>query len=1319
MFTSLSTLPVLLRSRASLRPESIAVSSGDEHLTFRQLADRSAELAAYLQSLGVTADDFVGIFMDPSIDLMIGVWGALSAGAAYLPLSPEYPAERLKYMIADSGTKVVLADAALRSRLMELAPADVTIVEVDDAREYAGVANPSDAAGPDNLAYTIYTSGSTGKPKGVMIEHRSIVNQLQWLANTHGLDERTTILQKTPLSFDAAQWEILAPACGTRVVMSAPGAYRDPEQLLELILGHGVTTLQGVPTLLQALVDTDELHRCTSLTRIFSGGEVLPKKLAAQLLDTLPGCTLINLYGPSECTINASSFVVERDSTLAGAPSIPIGTPAHGVTFYIFDDKGAPAAVGEIGELHIGGVQVARGYVRRPDLTAERFVENPLAGDGGPDRLYRTGDLARWNADGTVEFVGRRDNQVKLRGYRVELDEIRAAVELHEWVKRAEVVIRDDPRTGANLVVFTEVDAKEAAVMDQGNHGAHHQSKQSKLQVKAQLSNAGCCKDAALAGCQRIDLPGRTPTTEQRRVVFGRKTYRFFEGGDVAMADILKLLDAQPAIADARGVDSLMLAELGGILRYFGQFHSNERLLPKYGYASPGALYATQLYLEISEVAGLASGTYYYHPLEHQLVLVAPGATNGPRLRLHFVGRRSAIEPVYRNNVQEVLQIEVGHMLGLFDAVLPAYGLAVGAFDPTAQPCKDLGDPEDFRLGSCDIVPIAGRAAADPVEVYVQAHEGRIADLPAGQYRYSAGTLERVGDELVQKRHVIAINQQTYERASFGITMLSHSASVWTRYVDLGRKLQQLQMNDLGLGFMSSGYSSESGHDLPSARRISDILGAGDGSAFYFVVGGRVSNAQWSSEGMGEDAVHMKGPAELIKDDLAQRLPHYMVPNRVTVLDAMPLTANGKVDVKALQKLDESMSRLCTGPIEEPRTATEKAIARLWRATMHRDDVSIRDDFFAAGGNSLSAVVLINKINRQLGTALPLQVLFEAPTISELAARVDRDGGKGCSRLVPLRPEGEGTPIYCWPGLGGYPMNLRLLAANAPADRPVFGIQASGINAGETVCPSLSEMAAKDVEMIKKHQPEGPYTLWGYSFGARLAFEVAYQLEQLGDQVDHVFLMAPGMPSLPFPGRVAADAESSFDDRLFVAVLFSVFAGGLAHPALSACLDTATDEDAFVAFIAEHFDHLDGELVGRITAVVRETFHFPVTLDRRRIAAPITIFTAQGDEISPLENSEGLSTTPRTVVRLGADHYSLLRAAGIDELAQAIRARLRVEAKDLGQTGVRHFPVPLGGQPRSHAPQPHVNHVPLSLSGQRRIQPVGVPNQSDSEGLPL
>lgn len=224
-------------------------------------------------------------------------------------------------------------------------------------------------------------------------------------------------------------------------------------------------------------MDTERLGTCTTLRRVYSGGEILSRNLAAQLLAELPAAELINLYGPTECTINASSHTVDRATvTDPGAPAaIPIGRPAYDTTFEIRD-----------GELCIGGVQVARGYLDRPELTADRF----LTTDTG-ERLYRTGDLAHWNDDGTVQFAGRADNQIKLRGFRVELDEIALAIENHDWVRNAAVIVKDEPRTGfQNLVACVELSPKEAALMDQGNHGAHHQSKESKLQVKAQLSNA-------------------------------------------------------------------------------------------------------------------------------------------------------------------------------------------------------------------------------------------------------------------------------------------------------------------------------------------------------------------------------------------------------------------------------------------------------------------------------------------------------------------------------------------------------------------------------------------------------------------------------------------------------------------------------------------------------------------------------------------------------------------------------------------------------------------------------------------------------------
>jgi len=1290
-------LPDLLWEQASVHPDRVAVVAGAERLSFRLLAERSAAVAGYLRRHGVLPDDCVGIFLDPSIDLMVGVWGVLCSGGAYLPLSPEYPEERLRFMVEDSRAKVILTQGDLAGRAAELAPPGTRIVTIADAegsgRDTARMRHTADSGPcPGNLAYVIYTSGSTGKPKGIMIEHRGIVNQMRWLRTAYSLDHNRTVLQKTPLSFDAAQWEILAPGCGSRVVMASPGSYRDPERLVDLITGHAVTTLQCVPTLLQALVDTGELPRCGTLTQVFSGGEALSRSLAVRFFAALPDCQLVNLYGPSECTINSSACTVDRGTVHDGPLTISIGTPVDNTRYHILGADRSPVTAGETGELHISGAQLARGYLHRPGLTAERFIDNPFSADYQHARLYRTGDLASWNADGTVQFVGRSDNQVKLRGFRVELDEIRAAIEAHGWVRRAAVVVRDDPRTGfQHLVAFAELNPKEAALMDQGNHGAHHQTKESRLQTRAQLSNGGCRDRDEIAGRPCIDLPGRIPTPDQRRVVFARKTYRFFDGGDVTADRVRGLLagEVTGTGAEPREPGTLSPAELGEILRYFGQYLSDDRLLPKYGYASPGALYATQMYLDVDGVGGVEPGCYYYHPVHHQLVLIRrrqpkPG---GPRMRVHFLGKRRAIEPVYRNNIREVLEIEAGHMVGLFDRVLPAYGLAIRAHGYLSEVKDDLDcADEDHYLGTFDVVAGAAERPADDVDVYLQAHPGRVADLPAGLYRYQDGHLRPVSADLVQKRHVIAINQRVYERSSLGVTIVSRARDEWLHYLGLGRKLQHLQMNDLGFGFMSSGYSSKSGNDLASAERIAGILGRRHPS--YFAVGGLVSAEQRAGEGMAEDIVHMKGPAELIRDDLAGLLPDYMIPNRVVLLDALPLTANGKVDVQALRARDDAAAAHADRPFVPPRTPTEERIARLWTEAMKHEAVSMHDDFFACGGNSLIAVGLINSINRRLGTALPLQVLFEHPTVERLARRVDADAAEPCSRLVPLHAAGSRAPVYCWPGLGGYAMNLKLLADRVRLDRPVFGLQAYGVNPGEQPYATIGRMAAEDVELIRRHQPAGPYTLWGYSFGARVAFEAAYQLERAGERVENLFLIAPGQPPTGARDRSRGGREPEYDDDAYVSILFSVFAGGLTDPALAECLAVAKDDASFAAFVGERFPRLDRDLIGRIVRVVRRTFQFEYAfheLARRRVTAPVTIFKARGDDYSFVEKASGYSSAAPTVVDIEADHYGLIRESGIEKLADAVRRRLRTETEErpMPHVNIKHFPVPLTGEQRT------------------------------------
>jgi thioesterase domain-containing protein/acyl carrier protein len=339
-----------------------------------------------------------------------------------------------------------------------------------------------------------------------------------------------------------------------------------------------------------------------------------------------------------------------------------------------------------------------------------------------------------------------------------------------------------------------------------------------------------------------------------------------------------------------------------------------------------------------------------------------------------------------------------------------------------------------------------------------------------------------------------------------------------------------------------------------------------------------------------------------------------------------------------------------------PRTNTEQRIGEIWKKAMKWDSVSICDDFFESGGNSLIAVRIINAINKEFHCVLPLHALFEASTIEKLARKIDSDEIELSSRLVRLSSTGENNPVYCWPGLGGYPMNLRLLAEKININRPFYGVQSYGINQGEKPFSSVSEMATEDIKEIKRIQPEGPYTLWGYSFGARVAFEVAYQLEQSGEQVENLFLIAPGSPKVRTENEAIHGNQPVFTNKAYVTILFSVFASTITGPALEECLQVAKDEDSFASFISR-YKKLDLDLVERIMKIVQMTYEAKYTfreLALRQIVAPITIFKADGDDYSFIESYSGYFEKTPTVINLRVDHYSLLKITGISQLVNAI-----------------------------------------------------------------
>ncbi|CAI1732132.1 Tyrocidine synthase III [Serratia quinivorans] len=1256
-----------LAQHYSQQPEAIAVQDADSVLSYRDFCHHVFSISSCLRQWINTDRVCIGLFCEPSTTLVSGAWGILASGYAYLPLAPEYPDERLRYMITDSEVKVILCQYHLKEKLQTLIGPDVTIITDNDIpylsdlpKAVFDIADSSDAA---RLAYVIYTSGSSGKPKGVMVSYPNISRHMHYLSHRFAFGAQSKILQKTPMSFDAAQWEILAPAMGCSLVIAPKDCYRDPDMMVATLLRHQITSLQCVPTLLQALVEQPLLQDCQALTQVFCGGEILTRNLAKQFFQCLPQARLINLYGPTECTINASVHEVEKESLEQSPDAVSIGRPVEDTAFYVLDVHRQPVAEGEKGELYISGVQVANGYLLRPELTAKRFLMNPFTSAAEHARMYRTGDVVYRDSLGCYHFAGRADNQIKLRGYRIELDEIRLAIERHLWVKRAAVMVNEDERTHyQNLIACVELDSQHAALMDQGVHGEHHQSKASRQQVKAQLSNAGCRSEDECRALPAIALAGAQATAQQNYLAFSRKSYRFFEGTTrVTEAQLLSILGRSPRAMLASDLQTLSVEDFGALLRNFGQFASEKRLLPKYAYASPGALYSVQMYLELHRMFGWPAGIYYYHPVNHRLYCVCelPEQATGS-LEIHFIGKRAAIDQVYQNNIQEVLEMEAGHMLGLFDELLPEYGLqAASGAQPGALPQWYDGAATDYYFGDYRIQPANMEAVVDHSEFFVQVHAQGVADMSPGLYHYRQGSLHFMDEEILARHHVIAINQQVYQRAGFGIMLVNNHADALGHYIMLGRALHRLQANPLGLGMMSAGYSSKSGHDLPAAKAMRTLL-TRHGlpmQSCYFCIGGPLSQSQLCHDGMDEDRVHMQGPTEMLKADLAAQLPQYMIPNRVLVMDKLPLMANGKVDQQALNRMYACQLNT-EKPIVVPEGELQQRLAEIWCRVMKWERVSADDDFFESGGNSLTAVMFINQVNKALDIKLPMQILFQTPNIVALADWIERNAylAPQLSRLVPFNRQ-QAPAIFCWPGLGGYPLSLKALGESLSQARAFYGVQALGINEGELPLESIQQMAAADIAQIRRLQPQGPYTLWGYSFGARVAFEAAYQLEAEGQVVEELYLIAPGSPKTQFDREQEGNQQVSFTNPVFVAILFSVFARQVEGPLLERCLAECREEGDFVRFICRCFPQLQVELVVRIIEIVKQTYAFGYNfeeLQQRQVRAPVTVIKAAGDHYSQLENSPALQANPPRVISLAVDHYQLLLPEGVAQLQAAL-----------------------------------------------------------------
>ena len=444
------TIVDLIEAQVAQNPEGIALAYEGEEMTFAALNAKANQVAHYLQSINVTTETIVGLCMERSFEMVIGMLGIMKSGGAYAPIDPHYPTERIDFIIQDTKATVVLANT--NSLAITHLPEGITALNLDELDTVLAnqpETNPEVVIPVSNAAYVIYTSGSTGNPKGVVNEQKGLVNRLLWAKEYYNLTNEDVLIQKTTFCFDVSVWEFFLPLLsGCKLVIPRPEGHKDGDYLRALIAEHKVTMIHFVPSMLSAFLLDIEVSKCASLKNVVCSGEALKVNQVEDFQKVLPNVTLSNLYGPTEASIDVTSWIVPFNAT--DLKRVTIGTPVANTQIYILDGQMNIQPKGVIGELYIGGIQVAREYINLPETNAYRFVENPF----GEGKLYRTGDNAKWLQDGTIEYLGREDSQVKIRGYRIELGELDTVINSCPFIHQGVVVAREDAYGVNELVAY-------------------------------------------------------------------------------------------------------------------------------------------------------------------------------------------------------------------------------------------------------------------------------------------------------------------------------------------------------------------------------------------------------------------------------------------------------------------------------------------------------------------------------------------------------------------------------------------------------------------------------------------------------------------------------------------------------------------------------------------------------------------------------------------------------------------------------------------------------------------------------------------------
>ncbi|CAM3824433.1 MULTISPECIES: non-ribosomal peptide synthetase [Flavobacterium] len=1128
----------IIEAQGLKTPNAIAVSFENKQLDYQELSQLTNQLSHYLIAEGVQLESFVGVCLERSLEMIVSLLSVLKAGGAYVPIDPNYPKDRLNYILDDSNPQVVISHSKFKELFVGTTKKIIYLDEINDILNKQDRLNsPSINISEQNLAYMIYTSGSTGKPKGAMIEHRSIVNRLFWMQDEYRIDSTDKILQKTPYSFDVSVWEFFLPLMqGAQLVFAKPEGHKDPGYLIDLIESEKITILHFVPSMLQVFLEVKTKLQCKSIKKVFCSGEALPFELVQRFFKSFDSAELHNLYGPTEAAVDVTYWHCKREDS---SGIIPIGFPVANTQIYVLDNYGNIVPDGVIGEIHIGGIQVARGYHNKESLTNEKFVKDPFSEHG---KLYKTGDLGRRLKDGSVEYKGRIDFQVKIRGMRIELGEIEAALGKISFVKESVILAQNisDNEQDKQLIgyVVPDVSMVKKILPDNNKSESIVQTKEweqvfnntyevgNTVQGKEDFNIIGWNSSYSGEEIAESEMKVWVDTTVHR--ILELKPQKVLEIGcgtgllvskiashvkDYTGTDISKTgLDyiekyIQPNLPksnklklfkqeanDFHNLDqqSYDMIIINSVAQYFGNYMYFIEVIKK-----AVSLLDDEGKLFIGDIRNKKLHRTFLLDVE----LYKSSQDQNAEAILKTVKRKEFKEPelvidpnffrVIQKEIPEISHVTMDFKRGDFLNELTKY-----RYDVLLHVNKKSKKPEK----TITIDFLTDLNALEYFEKLVNKNETdqiKLQNVP-NKRLYDIGQLEQCIKDNSLETKKSELKQLVAKMAEYQAVDPEY---FYSKEQDTGYKINVSPSADnsfyMDVVFLKKELWNQ-GYLYDGNTNVTELL----------PIERYLNNPSLQTI--------QKEVSDEIKKVLLDQLPDYMIPKHIVLLDAMPVNFNGKLDRKEFPDIQDLITTEAT--YIAPVNKIQEKLVELWKRILKIDSIGIEDSFFNLGGHSLNVISMLVKANEEIGgQKISLVDFYKSPTIKGLEEllKVENSKPTGIIRELVTTKKTQLSILFV-PYAGGtatafHPVAQEINRRDSSVSS--WAVSLPGNEYGEEKKElSIKELSKKVVEEITQ-KIKGPIGIYGHCVGSYLAIEIARRLENRGLKIE--FVMLGGL--LPIP----------------------------------------------------------------------------------------------------------------------------------------------------------------------------------------------------------